>query len=143
MVRRARPPHSRKQEPPALRKWRRASVRSGPPHPTSPLSPHPTWLAPGSPGVPVVAGGAKLAVGTLSVVLAEAEPAEVVAVAMAWVPMPVALAGPAAARARGVAKAARPAPFAVLAPRPVCGGPSRQDAESGPRAGRGLTNWLS
>lgn len=34
--------------------------------------------------------------GALSVVLAEAEPAEVVTVASAWVPMPVALAGPAA-----------------------------------------------
>lgn len=96
MVRRARPPHSRKQEPLALRKWR-ASVRSVPPLPISPQPTHLTCLAPGSPGVPVVAGGTKLAVGTLSVVLAEAEPAEVVAVATAWVPMPVALAGPAAA----------------------------------------------
>lgn len=59
--------------------------------------PYPPCLAPGSPGVPIVARDAELAVGTFGVVLAEAEPAEVVAVAAAWVPVPVALAGPAAA----------------------------------------------
>lgn len=69
--------------------------------------------------------------GTFSVVLAEAEPAEVVTVATARVPMPVALAGPAATRARGIAEAAGPAPFAALPPCPVCGGPGRQDTESG------------
>lgn len=69
--------------------------------------------------------------GTLSVVLAEAEPAEVVTVATARVPVPVALAGPAATRACGVAEAAGPAPFAVLPPCPVCGGPSRQDRVRG------------
>lgn len=147
MVRRARPPHSRKQEPLALGRWRRVSQTSpAPPCPVPkapPLKPRPTWLAPGSPGIPVVAGGAELAVGTLGVVLAEAEPAEVVTVATARVPMPIALAGPTAARARGIAEAAGPAPLAVLPPRPVCGGPSRQDTESGARVGRGLTNWLS
>lgn len=98
MVRRARPPHSRKQEPPALGRWRRASVRPVLPYTTMSLTPPcPAWVAPGSPGVPIVARRAELAVGALSVVLAEAEPAEVVAVASAWVPMPVALAGPAAA----------------------------------------------
>lgn len=80
--------------------------------------------------------------GTFGVVLTEAEPAEVVTVAAARVPMPVALAGPAAARARGVAKAAGPAPFAVLPPRPVCGGPSRWDTESG-QGQEGPDNWLS
>lgn len=69
--------------------------------------------------------------GTFSVVLAEAEPAEVVTVATARVPVPVALAGSAATRARGVAEAAGPAPFAALPPCPVCGGPGRQDTESG------------
>lgn len=106
-------------------------------------NPYPTCLGPGSPGVPIVARDAELAMSTFGVVLAEAEPAEVVAVATAWVPMSIALAGPAAARARGVAKAAGPAPFAVLPPGPVCGGPSRQDRESGTRVGRGLPNWLT
>lgn len=36
LVRRARPPHSRKQEPPALGRWRRASVRPVLPHHTCP-----------------------------------------------------------------------------------------------------------
>lgn len=142
-MRRARPPHSRKQEPLALGRRRRVSVRPVLPHPAPSLNPHPTWLAPGSPGVPVVAGGAELAVGTLGMVLAEAEPAEVVTVAPARVPVPIALAGPTAACARGIAEAAGPAPFTVLPPRPVCGGPSRQDTESGARVGRGLTTWLS
>lgn len=132
MVRRARPPHSRKQEPPALGRWRRDGVRRVLPQPIPSLTPPcPAWPAPGSPGVPIVARGAELAVGTLSVVLAEAEPAEVVAVATARVPMPIALAGPAATRACGIAEASRPTPFTVLPPRPVCGGPSRQDTESG------------
>lgn len=77
--------------------------------------------------------------GTLSVVLAEAEPAEVVAVASARVPMPVALAGPAASGARGVPEASGPAPLTLLPPRPVCGGPRRQEAGSGAKAGRSPT----
>lgn len=75
--------------------------------------------------------------GTLSVVLAEAEPSEVVTVATTWVPMPVTLAGSAATRAGCIAKAARPAPFTVFPPRPVCGGPSGQDTKSGARTERG------
>lgn len=59
--------------------------------------------------------------GSLSVVLAEAEAADAVAVATPRVPMPVALAGPAAARACGIAEAARPALLAVFPPCPVCG----------------------
>lgn len=96
LVRRARPPHSRKQEPPALGdRGKPVSDHSCPiPHHRDP---YPTCLAPGSPGVPIVARGAELAVGTLSVVLAEAEPAEVVTVAAAWVPVLIALAGSAAA----------------------------------------------
>lgn len=94
-------------------------------------NPYPTCLGPGSPGVPIVARDAELAMSTFGVVLAEAEPAEVVAVATAWVPMSIALAGPAAARARGVAKAAGPAPFAVLPPGPVCEGPSSRTESQG------------
>ena len=113
-------------------------------NPTQP--PTPAWLAPGSPRVPIVARGAELAVGTLGVVLAEAEPAEVVAVASARVPMPVALAGPTAAGARGIPEAARPAPLTALPPRPVCGGPHGQEAGSGAKAGRSPTlsdpTWL-
>lgn len=84
--------------------------------------------------------------GTLGVVLAEAEPAEVVTVASARVPMPVALAGPAAAGACGIPEASRPAPLTVLPPRPVCGGPRGQEAGSGAKAGRSPTlsdpTWL-
>lgn len=75
--------------------------------------------------------------GTLSVVLAEAEPSEVVTVATTWVPVPITLAGSAATGAGCVAKAAGPAPFTVLSPRPVCGGPSRQDTKSGARTENG------
>lgn len=75
--------------------------------------------------------------GTLSMVLAEAEPTEVIAVAAARVSMPIALARSAAPRARCVAETARPTPFATLPPRPVCGDPSRWDTKSRARTGRG------
>lgn len=98
---------------------------------------HQAPQVPDAPGVPIVSWRANLTVGTLSMVLAEAEPTEVVTVATAWVSMPVALAGPAATRACCVAKAARPAPFTMLPPRPVCGGPGRKDRKSGAKTERG------
>lgn len=55
----------------------------------------------------------------LGVVLAEAEPAEVITVAAAWISMPVALAGSAATGACRIAKTARPAPFTMFPPRPI------------------------